>query len=376
MLPSDSRVVSVDDHVIEHPQVWQDRLPAKHREAGPKIIRTSAGADVWVFEGRSYPTVGLNAVVGREPKDYATDPTSFKQMRTGCYDIGARIQDMDTDGINAQLCFPNFPGFAGSAFFAADDKQLASACVTAWNDFMLDEWCAYMPDRQIPLAMVPYWDIDASVREAERVFERGAKALTFIEAPHTAGLPSFHTKHWDRLYAVLQAADAPLCLHFGSGGAPVVAPEGPSTALIAMYGLNSVQCTVELLNSRMFERFPGLKIAMSEGGIGWIPYVVERCDYVWQRHQYHSGMHDARPPSQIFRDHIFGCFISDDAGLANLERIGVDNVMFESDYPHSDSNWPNSRKRLEQSLETVPDALAGKVAEFNARRLFHFPRVG
>jgi predicted TIM-barrel fold metal-dependent hydrolase len=375
MLPPDTQVISVDDHVIEHATVWQDRLSAKYRDQGPSIIRNDAGQDVWMFEGRPYYTVGLNAVAGKAPEFFDTDATSYDDMLKGCFDPRFRLEDMDTDGIHAQICFPNFPGFAGSTFSAAVDKDLARACISAWNDFMIDEWCAFAPDRQIPLAIVPYWDIEATAAEAKRIIGRGAKAISFIEAPHSEGLPSFHTTHWDPLFAVLEEANVPLCLHFGSGGAPPVAPDGPSTALIAMYGLNSVQCTVELLNSRMFDRFPRLRIAMSEGGIGWIPYVVERCDYVWDRHRFHSGMEKARRPSEIYREHIFGCFISDDGGIANLERIGVDNVMFESDYPHSDCNWPNSRVRLERSLADVPDELARKVAELNARRLFGFPRT-
>ena len=142
----------------------------------------------------------------------------------------------------------------------------------------------------------------------------------------------------------------PLCLHFGSGGAPAVAPEAPFTAAIALFGLNSQMCTVDLVNSRIFERFPGLKVALSEGGIGWMPYILERSDYTWERHRYYTGMADARRPSEIFRSNIYGCFIYDDAGLHNIDRIGVDNVMFESDYPHSDCNWPYTRKMLEESL--------------------------
>jgi predicted TIM-barrel fold metal-dependent hydrolase len=375
MLPTDVQIVSVDDHVIEHATVWQDRLPAKYLEAGPRSVRDDQGRDVWMFEGRPYLTVGLNAVVGKKPEDYDTDAAGYHDMLPGCYDIKARLADMDIDGITAQLCFPNFPGFAGSTFFAATDKDLATACVSAWNDFILDEWCASAPGRQIPLSLVPYWDIDATVAEVKRVVEKGSRAISFIEMPHAVGLPSFHSEHWDPMYAVMQEAGIPLCLHFGSGGAPSVAPGCPSTALIAMYGLNSVQTTVELLNSRIFERFPGLNIAMSEGGIGWMPYVMERCDYVWERHQYHSGMNTATRPSEIFRQHIYGCFISDNAGLANLDLIGADNVMFETDYPHSDSNWPHSRKKLEDSLANVPDDQARKIAELNARKLFNFPRL-
>jgi predicted TIM-barrel fold metal-dependent hydrolase len=295
-------------------------------------------------------------------------------MRKGCYDPKARIEDMDLDGIYAQLCFPSFAGFAGSTFFMATDKELATACVSAYNDWMIDEWCASMPGRQIPLVLMPFWDIDATVKEASRVAAKGAKGITFTEAPHALGLPSFHTDHWDPFLAVAEEAGLPLSLHFGSGGAPTVAPEAPFTTAIALFGLNSQMCTVDLVNSRMFTKFPKLKVALSEGGIGWMPYILERTDYTWERHRYYTGMADATRPSEIFRNNIFGCFIYDDAGLKNIDLIGENNIMFESDYPHSDSNFPHAREMLEKSLANVPDDQARKIAEDNARRVYNFPR--
>jgi predicted TIM-barrel fold metal-dependent hydrolase len=374
MLPDDVQIVSVDDHVIEHPNVFQDRLPQKHKELGPRNVRDDEGRDVWMFEGRPHYNIGLNAVAGREYKDFGVDPVAYDEMRPGCYKPADRIRDMDVDGIQAQLCFPTFPGFCGSTFLAAEDKELAAACVSAWNDWMIDEWCAAAPDRQIPLALVPFWDIDATKTEVERVAARGAKAVSFTESPHALGLPSFHTEHWDPLLAVLNETGIPMALHFGSGGAPTVAAEAPFTTAIALFGINSQMATIDLVNSQVFTRFPKLKVALSEGGIGWLPYILERADYTWERHRWYTGMEDAMRPSELFRKHIFGCFIADDAGLANLERIGVDNVMFESDYPHSDSNWPNARKLLAESLAKLPDDVARKVAEDNARRVFDFPR--
>jgi predicted TIM-barrel fold metal-dependent hydrolase len=373
-LPKDVQIVSVDDHVIETRNVWQDRLPEKLKENGPKSVRTPEGQDLWMYEGKAMPNIGLNAVAGKDRKDYGLDPVSYDEMLPGCFDIKERIKDMDVDGVHAQLCFPSFPGFAGSTFFAAQDKDLGAACVSAWNDWMLDEWAAGAPDRQIPLALVPFWDIDKTVAEAERVAARGAKAISFTEAPHALGLPSFHTEHWDPFLAVCQEAAMPLCLHFGSGGAPAVAPGAPFTAAIALFGLNSQMCAVDLMNTRLFERFPQLKFALSEGGIGWMPYILERTDYTWDRHRWYTGMSDAKKPSEVFRDHIFGCFIYDDAGLEQIDRIGEDNIMFEGDYPHSDSNWPHTRKMLEESLSHVPDDVARKIAEGNARKLFNFPR--
>lgn len=373
-LPDDVQIVSVDDHVIEHPNVWQDRLPEKFKEAGPKNVPDDQGRDVWWFEGNPRFNAGLNAVAGKPREKFGMDPVAYTEMRDGCYIPEARIADMDVDGIHAQLCFPSFPGFAGGSFFAATDKELAVACVTAYNDWMIDEWCAAMPGRQIPLAILPFWDIDATVKEAKRTVDKGVKGFSFTEAPHALGLPSFHTDHWDPFLAVAAEAGTPLSLHFGSGGAPVVAPEAPFTAAIALFGLNSQMCTIDLVNSRIFEKFPALKVALSEGGIGWMPYILERADYTWERHRFYTGMADASRPSEIFANNIFGCFIYDDAGLANIDLIGEDNIMFEGDYPHSDSNWPHTREMLAKSLANVPDDTARKIAEGNARRVYNFPR--
>ncbi|HEY9556569.1 MAG TPA: amidohydrolase family protein [Acidimicrobiales bacterium] len=374
MLPDDVQVISVDDHVIEHPKVWTDRLPAKHQEAGPKIVELDGGAQVWSFEGKSIPTIGLNAVAGKDPKDFGIEPVRFDGMLPGCYDVQARLADMDLDGIHAQMCFPSFPGFAGSTFFAGSDKELANACVSAWNDFIIDEWCAAAPDRFIPMVMVPYWDVDAAVAEVQRTAAKGAKAITFTEAPHRLGLPSFHSDHWDPFLAAAQDADLPLCLHFGSGGAPEVAPDANFAVAIALFGMNSQFTTIDLLLSPVFHKFPRLRVALSEGGIGWIPYVLERADYTWERHRWYTGVNTEVRPSELFKDHIFGCFIADKAGVEMRALAGIDNLMFEGDYPHSDSNFPNSRKNLAVVLQDVPDDEARKIAEGNARRVFNFAR--
>ncbi len=373
-LQDDVQIVSVDDHVIEHPDVFQDRLPEKLKARGPKITHTPEGKDVWIIDGVPHPSVGLNAVAGKPREEYGLEPTAYDDMRPGCYTIEDRIADMDVDGIHAQLCFPSLPGFAGSTFMNMPDKELAAACVTAWNDWCIDEWCAGMPGRQIPLSLVPFWDIDLTVKETERVLAKGSRTISFTEMPHALGLPSYHTDHWDPFFALLNEANVPLSIHFGSGGGPNVAADAPFTTAIAMYGLNSVLATIDLCNTRIFERFPNLKFALSEGGIGWMPYALERMDYTWERHRYYTGMVDAQKPSDIFREHIYGCFIHDEAGLHNVDRIGVDNIMFEGDYPHSDSNWPHARKMLAESLAHLPDDVCRKIAEDNARKLFNWPR--
>jgi predicted TIM-barrel fold metal-dependent hydrolase len=373
MLPDDAKIISVDDHVIEHPRVWLDRLPAKYADVAPRIVKLPDGNDTWLYEGKQSGNFALNAVAGKHPREFGMDPRSYDDMLPGCHSIADRIKDMDIEGVWAQLCFPNFGGFAGSTFLAAQDKELAKLCVGAYNDFILDEWCAYAPDRQIPLIMVPFWDVDASVREIERTAAKGAKSMSVLEAPHKLGLPSYHTDHWDPILRVCEEAGLPLSMHFGSGGMPKgLAPDGDMFIAIALFGMNSMMATVDLLFSDVFYKFPALKIALSEGGIGWMPYLLERVDYSWGRHKYWCQINADKLPSELFREHIYGCFISDRSGIEQRHRIGVDNIMFESDYPHSDSNWPHTRKLLAEHLADVPDDEARKIVELNARMLYHF----
>jgi predicted TIM-barrel fold metal-dependent hydrolase len=354
--------------------VFLDRLPAKYAEDAPRIVKLPDGNDTWLYEGRQSGNFALNAVAGKHPREFGMDPRSYDDMLPGCYDIAARIKDMDTEGVWAQLCFPNFAGFCGSVFYAAKDKELALLALKAYNDFILDEWCAYAPERQIPLVMVPFWDLEESVKEVERTAAKGARSVSFLEAPHKVGLPSYHTDHWDPLLRACEEAELPLSVHFGSGGMPQgLAPDGDMFIGIALFGINSMMAAVDLCMSPVFYKFPNLKFALSEGGIGWIPYILERADYSWGRHKYWCNINQDKKPSEIFREHIYGCFISDNNGIEQRHHIGIDNILFESDYPHSDCNWPHTRKVLAESLADVPDDEARKIAELNARKLYRFP---
>ncbi|MFF7945092.1 amidohydrolase family protein [Nocardia gamkensis] len=389
-LREEHQIVSVDDHLIEHPRVWQDRLPRKYREAGPRIVEID-DKHMWTFEGELFPTIGLNAVAGRPPQEWGLDPVRYEDMIPGCYDPVARIADMDLDGVQAALCFPSFPGFAASTFVKAKDKELAVECVKAWNDFHIDEWCATAPERFIPLALLPVWDLEASVAEANRVAAKGARTVTFPDSPVPLGLPSFHSDHWDPLWSACSDAGMPVSLHFGSGsfvpgfsfssmdsrnGAALNEAVGaPFAVAITLFATNLMWTTVDLLFSGKLQKFPNLQFSLSEGGIGWLPYILERSDYVWERHRYYQAIDFDARPSDLFRRHCWGCFIDDEHGLRNRHSIGVDRITLEIDFPHSDSNWPNSRKRAAEVLADVPDDECAMIVEDNARRMLNFPRV-
>ncbi|MFF3574800.1 amidohydrolase family protein [Nocardia jiangxiensis] len=397
-------LISVDDHLIEPPNVWTSRLPKKFHEEGPHIIEmdmsNSGGdeglskallasargeggrkaqakiAEVWSYEGKIYPNIGLNAVAGKKPQEYGMDPTRYSDMLPGCYDPKARVADMDIDGVQAALCFPSFPRFAGTVFIDHKDSELALLSVQAWNDFHLDEWAATAPDRFIPLIILPLWDPQEAAKEIYRCHAKGAKAITFPENTVGLGLPSFYTDHWDPVFHAAEETKMPLCMHFGSSGkAPMTSPEAPMAVMIALFGTNSMYATADLLFSPMFYKFPNLKVALSEGGIGWIPYLLERIDLTWEKHRWYQNVNKEVRPSEIFRKNIYGCFIDDLEGVSRRHQIGIDNITWECDYPHSDSNWPNSRRFTEKLLAEVPDDEAHKIVELNARELYHFPRV-
>jgi predicted TIM-barrel fold metal-dependent hydrolase len=375
------KIISVDDHLIEHPKVWQDRLPAKFKEAGPTIIEDDAKHHVWRYDGQVYPQIGLNAVAGKDPHDYGMEPVRYDDMIPGCYDPAERVKDMDLDGVHAALCFPSFPGFAGNVFQRANDKDLALASVKAWNDFHIDEWCASAPDRFIPLALVPTWDPQLAADEVRRVAAKGCRTITFPDAPTNLGLPSFHTDHWEPLWNACEETDTPVCLHFGSGGfVPGFSFMGeyagtdnaPFVVAISLFGTNSMWTMSDLLLGGMLQKHENLKFVFSEGGIGWIPYMLERIDYSWERHRWYQDVDKETRPSDLFKQHMWGCFIDDYTGIEARHRIGLDNILVEIDYPHSDSNWPNSRKHVAENLANVPDDEAHKIVELNARKLYRF----
>lgn len=379
------KLISVDDHVIEHPTVWSDRLPSRLRERGPRIVEADGnlfdaegaavkrGAHVWMFEGEAHLRSTTDAVAGRPATEISTEPYRFDEIRAGCYDPVERAKDMDLDGVQAQLCFPTFPRFAGTAFLRANDRELGLACVRAYNDFMVDEWCAAAPERFIPMVIVPLWDTAAAVAEIQRTAAMGAKAVAFPENPVPLGLPSFHTDHWDPVFAAAQEAELPLCMHFGSSGyAPTTAPDAPRTVMITLMGSNSMWTVVDLLFSPVFHRFPRLKVALSEGGTGWMPYILQRADQTWERHRHYTGVNLDVRPSELFARHVWGCFIDDEVGIRERGAIGIDRVMWEGDYPHSDSMFPDSRTRLQAMLADVSDDEAHQIVELNAREVFRF----
>ncbi|HEX4777566.1 MAG TPA: amidohydrolase family protein [Acidimicrobiia bacterium] len=348
MNTDDMIIVSVDDHVVEPPDLFQRFVPDKYKDVAPHVVRKPDGSDVWQFHGIEVPNVGLNAVAGRPPEEYGIDPTSFDEIRDGCFDIEKRILDMNANGMLGSLCFPSLPGFAGRLFAAIDDKDAARVLAQAYNDWHIDEWCGTYPGRFIPLSIPLIWDPQLMAEEIHRVAKKGCHAVTFAENPEPLGLPSLHSDHWDPFWKACSDEGTVVCMHIGSSSKLVTtAVDAPIDVLIVLQPMNIVQCAADLIHSPVFKKFPDLTVALSEGGIGWIPYFLERLDHSYRVHKAWTGADfGSKMPSEVFLEHVVLCFISDPVGVQLARRIGVDRITVEIDYPHSDTTWPRAPEKL------------------------------
>ncbi|MGO8862380.1 MAG: amidohydrolase family protein [Acidimicrobiales bacterium] len=457
----DDWIVSVDDHVIEPPNTWVDRLPAKYRELGPRWVSDDRG-EAWVVEDRIRQPIGGAATAGAvwppesRPSPFA--PMRWSDIPEACYDPKARAAAMDADKVQAAVIFANLPGFAGSMFYGVRDKELAMLCIQAYNDWLIDEFAAAIPGRIIPLALVPMWDGHLAAKEAERAIGKGAHAVSIAMSPHDFGFPPIHDEAWDPLYSVVSEANVPLCAHAGtSRGGDTMAHEvdftkideimkaagdparlkelaadpdiaklldnmgavsekirqflgddtkkrSPRPASMVTGALSGQTTLVEWLNSGNFERFPSLKLAFSEGNIGWIPPVLQAADAMHEMSRDRitnpfdpennvllteearklakesiearaATAHEMRFPSEVFRDHVYGCFMHDPVGMRHLDLMGEDNIMIETDFPHHGTYWPHTFDKAKEWFADVTDEQRRKVLRGNAERLFNFHPV-
>ena len=274
----------------------------------------------------------------------------------------------------SSLNFPSFPGFAGRLFAAAADKDLALAVVQAYNDWHIDEWCGAYPDRFIPMALPVLWDPELAAAEVRRTAAKGCHSLTFTENPALLDYPSFHSDAWDPLWAACSDTDTVVSIHLGSGGKLVqTSADAPVDVMMTLQPMVVCQCAADIMWSKILPKFPGIKFALSEGGTGWIPYFLERIDRTYDLHHLWTGQDfGSKLPSEVFREHFLTCFIDDPVGVQLRDRIGIDNVCWELDYPHADSAWPNAPEELGAVLaDAAPDDVA-KITHENAMRWYSF----
>jgi predicted TIM-barrel fold metal-dependent hydrolase len=374
MRVEDLILVSIDDHVIEPRDMFDNHVPARYRDEAPKSVMDESGFENWWFQGHASTSSSLNAVVGWPNEEWGMNPSTFSEMRPGCYDIHQRVRDMNRNGILASMCFPSFAGFSARFFQEASDHDLALIMLKAYNDWHIDEWAASYPGRFIPLAIAPVWDPAALADEVRRVARKGCRAVTMPELPHLQGLPSYHDlDHWDPFFRAVSEEGVVMCLHIGQGFAAInSAPGAPIDNLIILATQVSTLAAQDLLWGGAFHKYPDLKVAWSEAGIGWIPFYLNRCDrhYTnqrWLRHDFGGKL-----PSDIFREHSLACYVTDPTALKVRQDIGVDIIAWECDYPHSDSIFPDAPEFVlnEMQQASVSDAEIDKITWQNSCRYF------
>ena len=376
-------IISVDDHVVEPAHLWQDRLPAKFKDEGPRVVVAPRGdmalvngswvetpgdsdklAAWWHYEDHRYQIKEMIACAGTPPEEVTMQGVTYDDMRPGCYEPAARLADMDLNHVEASLCFPNYPRFCGQLFAERKNKELAQLCVEAYNDWMVDEWCGDSGGRLLPLCLVPLWDVGLAAAEVRRNAARGVKAVAWSELPAWLGLPSIHSGYWDPFFEACEETGTVVCMHIGSGTKTVnTAEDAPTLVTAALISANSAASMIDFLFSGVLVRHPSLKLMYAESQIGWIPYYLERADDSYRTHRWAQGEERLpEPPSFYYFRQIHSCFFKDTAGMKLLDEVGIDNVLFETDYPHSDGTFPNSREVARAHFGHLDDESVHKIA--------------
>ena len=372
-------LVSVDDHLVEPPWLFEGRMPRALADRAPKVVQNDDGTQMWVFDGKSYEQLGLNAQVGRADRDNITfEPARFSDMRRGAWDIHERVKDMDLGGIWASVCFPSvITGFCGRVYSDCSDPELGLAATRAFNDWICEEWWGSYPDRIVPMGITWLQDAEIGAAEIRRNAERGFVAVTLPENPSYIGLPSIHDRWWDPVLAACEETDTVICLHTGSSGHWMPQDDdGPHLAVRAtLFQMHAYVAAAEWVWSGVALRFPNIKVALSEGGCGWVPAMYDR-----MKHQIEVSGHGrqdwpkgALGPHELLLRNIWYCTISDPSSIDAVVDLNESHVMLETDYPHADSTWPGCQDSLEAMIGHLPLETIANVSHLNAAALFRHP---
>ena len=374
------RIIDVDTHVTEAPDVWTSRVPASMRDRVPYVKNDRAGRASWFLGEERLAAIGLTATAGRG--DMVDPPAEFKDMHPGAYDAKARLAYMDEMGIWAMVMYPNVAGFGNQQFLKLGDPDLMLACVEAYNDWQT-EWASADSRRLLPVTSTPFWDVKSSVKEIERCAKMGHKGVLFTGEPQAFGQPFIGDRHWDPLWEAAIDHDLPISFHIGSGNME----DGLSRDRVNAYGRmatftagsvdvflrNGMQLN-ELLLSGVLVRHPKLQFVSVESGIGWIPFVLEALDYQFKGNRvFEEHPEFDRLPSEYFATNVYACYWFEQVAPRRLiDKVGEDRIMFETDFPHPTSLFGDEvLERITTGLGDTDPGIRHKILWENARKLYN-----
>ncbi len=372
-------IIDVDTHVTEVADLWTSRVPAHMRDAVPRVETDARGRDWWWLGRDRMAPIGLTATAGRG--DFKQPPRGYADMHAGAFDAQARLKYMDEIGIWAMVMYPNVGGFGAQEFLRLRDPELMLTCVQVYNDWQT-EWASADSRRLLPITSIPFWDVAASVREIRRCVALGHHGILFTGDPQSFGMPVLGDAHWNPLWEAAVEFGLPISFHIGSGNMEggLLRDKVKAYGRMAAFAELSVDLFLsngrqlcDLLMSGVLARYPTIQFVSVESGIGWIPFVLEALDYQFTGNRVAEDRPEFdRLPSAYFTRNVFACYwFEQTAPRRLLDSVGVDNILFETDFPHPTSLYGDEVGRcIASGLGECDDLTRRKILWENAAKLY------
>jgi len=374
-------IIDIDTHYTEPADLWTARAPAKLKGRMPRVERNRRGQDMWVVEENVRLGPAGVSVIRKDGTKIHGDFSlkTLDEMTETATDPQARLAAMDELGVHAHIVYPNALGFSGAFLMRVEDPELRDLCVAMYND-ALAELQAAGEGRIYPQAVLPFWDIERAVGELHRCREiLGLTGFTMTDSPEEWRLPSLHDPHWDPLWSAAQALELPVNFHIGSGKITNPCWQGyelPRQLAVMSVSviMNNLNCLTNLIFSGLLDRFPMLNFVSVESGIGWVPFLLEACEYQMDQNMGPGRCGLKLRPREYFERQIYTSFWFEKENLAPaIEFLGEDHVMFETDVPHPTCLYPNMREHLHEAIGEIDERVQRKLLYETASRLYKIP---
>lgn len=380
---ADLKVIDVDAHISEPADLWTSRAPAKYADRVPKVIETPNGL-FWSVDGVMLGKAHGGSVISHGGEKHPGP--GFIQWPAGtndpsAHDMRERVRVMDELGIYAQILYPNSAGFGSQAFGKVEDPELRRLCASIFNEAML-EIQEDSHGRILPMALLPWWDIDACVKEAAHVADQGFHGVTMHSDPQNVGLPDLGDRAWDPLWEVCSDRGLPINFHIGAsetsltwfGSTPWPSQDDERRLAIGstMMFMSNGRILANLIYSLVLDRFPALKLVSVESGVGWLPSFLEALDYQLVESAPQAASKFSMKPSDYFRRQVWGCFwFERDAVVHAVDALGADRILFETDYPHPTCLYPDPLGSIVGLTDRLGPEVTRKILQDNAAHVYN-----